>query len=253
LKIKDVDPARLWRNRQANERPARIPFNGYEHANDIYFWCRREEAVFYPKTNYMARQAEINEHMRVILVDWLIDVHVRFRLQTETLHIAVNVTDRFLARKQIRRNEMQLLGVTSMVIAAKYQEIYPPTIEDFVYMTDDACSKAQVILMEEHVLRELDFSINFPTPNYFLEVFTRAIGVPDQPHVISGAGFLIDLAILMHQEQTFLPSTIALSALKLTFTRMQSIRRFGSQPVAAWMSQLDTMITRENFPIKDVL
>jgi hypothetical protein len=79
--------------------------------------------------------------MRVILVDWLIDVHVRFKLQTETLHIAVNLTDRFLARRQIRRNQMQLIGVTAMVIAAKYQEIYPPTIEDFVYMTDDACSK----------------------------------------------------------------------------------------------------------------
>ena len=87
-----------------------------------------------------------------------------------------------------------------MVIAAKYQEIYPPTIEDFVYMTDDACSKSQVITMEEDVLRELDFGINFPTPNYFLEVFSRAIGVPDQPHVISGAAFLVDLAILMHQE-----------------------------------------------------
>ena len=46
-------------------------------------------------------------------------------------------------------------------------------------MTDDACSKSQVIAMEELVLRELDFSINFPTPNYFLEVFTRAISVPD--------------------------------------------------------------------------
>lgn len=127
----------------------------------------------------MLKQSEINEQMRVILVDWLIDVHVRFKLQTETLHIAVNLIDRFLARRQIRRNEMQLLGVTAMVIAAKYQEIYPPTIEDFVYMTDDACSKPQVIKMEEHVLRELDFSINFPTPNYFLEVFARAIGVPD--------------------------------------------------------------------------
>ena len=77
--------------------------------------------------------------MRRILVDWLIDVHVRFRLQTETLHIAVNLTDRFLACRQIRRHEMQLLGVTAMVNAAKYQEIYPPTIEDFVYMTDNAC------------------------------------------------------------------------------------------------------------------
>jgi len=214
----------------------KIPFNGFEHANDIYFWCRREEAQFYPKTAYMKDQKEINEHMRVILVDWLIDVHVRFKLQTETLHIAVNLTDRFLARRKISRNEMQLLGVTAMVIAAKYQEIYPPTIEDFVYMTDDACSKNQVITMEQLVLSELDFSINFPTPNYFLEVFARAIGVPDQPHVVSGSAFLVDLAILMHQEQVFVPSTIALSALRLTFTRMQGIRRFATQPLAHWLN-----------------
>lgn len=58
----------------------KIPFNGFEHANDIYFWCRREEALFYPNTPYMSQQIEINEQMRVILVDWLIDVHVRFKL-----------------------------------------------------------------------------------------------------------------------------------------------------------------------------
>lgn len=196
----------------------------------------------------MRQQVEINETMRVILVNWLIDVHVRFRLQTETLHIAVNLTDRFLARRPIRRGEMQLLGVTAMVIAAKYQEIYPPTIEDFVYMTDDAYSKPQVIWMEEYLLRELDYAINFPTPNYFLEVFTRAIGIPDQLHVINGAAYLVDLAILIHQEQTFLPSTISISALKLTMTRMLKIRRFASQPVSQWLASLDLMITRENFP-----
>lgn len=86
--------------------------------------------------------------MRKILVDWLIDVHVKLRLQTETFHIAVNIIDRILARRQLRRQEMQLLGVTAMVIATKYQEIYPPMISDFVFLTDDACSKEQVITME---------------------------------------------------------------------------------------------------------
>lgn len=54
LRISDVDPTRLYRNRTFDQ-PARIPFNGFEHANDIYFWCRRQEALFYPKTNYMSQ------------------------------------------------------------------------------------------------------------------------------------------------------------------------------------------------------
>ena len=107
--------------------------------------------------------------------------------------------------------------------------------------------------MEELTLQELDFTVNFPTPNYFLEIFTRAIGVPDQPHINSGAAFLLDVAILMHQEQTFLPSTLALSALRLTFTRMQAIQRFANQPTTLWLQHLDQMIARENFPQREVL
>jgi len=55
LKISDIDPSRLYQNRLRAENPVRIPFNGFEHANDIYFWCRKEELVFYPKLNYMAK------------------------------------------------------------------------------------------------------------------------------------------------------------------------------------------------------
>lgn len=91
----------------------------------------------------------------------------------------MNLIDRFLTRRQISNKEMQLLGVTAMVIAGKYQEIYPPPIEDYIHLSDGACTKDQVVALEAVVLRELDFSVNFPTPNYFLQLFSRAINVTE--------------------------------------------------------------------------
>jgi len=74
--------------------------------------------------------------MRVILVEWLIEVHLKFKLLPETLFLTINLIDRYCMVKQVLRNEYQLLGVTAMLIASKYEEIYPPEIRDFVHITD---------------------------------------------------------------------------------------------------------------------
>ena len=84
----------------------------------------------------MAQQADINERMRSILVDWLVDVHLKFKLRTETLFLTVHVIDRYLAKEQTTRNKLQLVGCTAMLIAAKYEEIYAPEVRDFVYISD---------------------------------------------------------------------------------------------------------------------
>ena len=74
----------------------------------------------------MANQTEINSKMRKILIDWLIDVHLKYRLLPETLFIAINLIDRYAQRTTITRRKYQLVGVTCLMIAAKYEEIYPP-------------------------------------------------------------------------------------------------------------------------------
>jgi len=70
------------------------------------------------------------------LVEWLIEVHLKFKLLPETLFLTINLIDRYCMVKQVLRNEYQLLGVTAMLIASKYEEIYPPEIRDFVHITD---------------------------------------------------------------------------------------------------------------------
>ena len=83
--------------------------------------------------------------MRAILVDWLIDVHQKFKLLSETLFLAVNIIDRFLSIRLINRNKLQLIGVTAAMIATKYEEIYPPTVKDWVYITDNAYKKEEIL------------------------------------------------------------------------------------------------------------
>lgn len=93
--------------------------------------------------------------MRAILLDWLIDVHIKFKLVPETLFLAANLIDRYLEKVSVSRQKLQLLGVSAMLIASKYEEIYPPEVKDFVYVTDKAYSKADILEMEGKILGQL--------------------------------------------------------------------------------------------------
>ncbi len=97
--------------------------------------------------------------MRAILIDWLVEVHLKFKLVPETLYLTVNLIDRFLEKEQVNRQKLQLVGVTAMLIACKYEEIYPPIVKDFVYITDNAYTKEDILIMEKKMLTTLDFNI----------------------------------------------------------------------------------------------
>jgi cyclin B len=97
--------------------------------------------------------------MRAILVDWLVDVHAKFKLLPETLFLTVNLIDRYLSVKQITRARLQLVGVAALLITTKYEEIYPPNLKDFVYITDNAYTKEEILEMECDILCVLDFNL----------------------------------------------------------------------------------------------
>lgn len=65
-------------------------------------------------------QRDVNAAMRGILVDWMVEVGEEYKLQPETLFLAVGYVDRFLSRTQaVPRSKLQLVGVTAMMLAAK--------------------------------------------------------------------------------------------------------------------------------------
>ncbi|KAF6030507.1 CCNB2 [Bugula neritina] len=114
-----------------------------EYINEIYVYLRQLERAQSIKPNYMEGYT-ITSRMRTILMDWLVQVHQRFHLLQETLYLTVAIIDRFLQFEEVSKNKLQLVGVTAMWIASKYEEMYAPEIADFVYITDDTYTKSTI-------------------------------------------------------------------------------------------------------------
>lgn len=131
-----------------------------EYTQDIfaYMGCCERESMANP--NYMDFQDEIQWHMRATLIDWLLQVHTRYHMLPETLWIAVNLVDRFLSARIVSLTKLQLVGVTAIFIAAKYEEILAPSVEEFVFMTDGGYSREEILKGERIVLSTLDFNVS---------------------------------------------------------------------------------------------
>jgi cyclin B len=174
---------------------------------------RDSEDKYRPSSSYMAKQTDINEKMRAILIDWLIDVHLKFKLLPETLFLTVNIIDRYLEDSQVTRQKLQLVGVTAMLIACKYEEIYAPEINDFVYVTDKAYTREEILDMEGKILAKLKFNLTCPSSYRFLERYAKVHNVDER--TLNLAKYLIELAMIEYKMLKYSASNTAVSALYL--------------------------------------
>ena len=143
-----------------------------EYINIIYHNLLLEEnkgIIPYPDYSKIISQKEINEQMRSILIDWIIDVHYKFNFTDETLFMTVLIIDRYISYKSISKKKFQLLGITALLISCKHEEIILPKIEDFIYITDNAYVKEDVFDMENNILDILNFNLIAPSPIKFYE------------------------------------------------------------------------------------
>ena len=120
-----------------------MPQHGCRKKTPPHHTVTRAQARLRPKHTYMRKQRDISYAMRAILVDWLVEVAEEYKLSTHTLFLAVAYIDRFLSEMAVQRGKLQLVGVTCMLLAAKYEEIYPPAIDEFVYITDNTYTRDQ--------------------------------------------------------------------------------------------------------------
>ncbi|PSS01726.1 G2/mitotic-specific cyclin S13-6 like [Actinidia chinensis var. chinensis] len=183
-----------------------------EYVEDIYKFYKlveNESRVH----DYMDSQTEINERMRSILVDWLVDVHYKFELMPETLYLTLNIVDRYLASKTVLRKELQLVGLSAMLMASKYEEIWAPEVNDFVCISDRAYTHEQVLIMEKRILGVLEWNLTVPTPYVFLVRFIKACFPDhDQQHMENMVYFLAELGIMNYATIIYCPSMLAASA-----------------------------------------
>mmetsp|Transcript_68485 Transcript_68485/g.185031 ORF Transcript_68485/g.185031 Transcript_68485/m.185031 type:complete len:357 (-) Transcript_68485:222-1292(-) len=199
-----------------DENCPRNPQNVAEYAHDIYGMLERYEGHRLPGCNYMDRQPDLNAKMRAILVDWLVEVGMKHKLKRETLFLTVNLIDRSLDQRQTMRQRLQLVGVAAMLIASKFEEINPPEISDFVYITDNAYTKEDILQMEVLILTDLKFAICVPTPAHFLERFQRLNQCPKDSAHRHLLHYLLELSLMDFQMIRYEPSHLVAAATLLS-------------------------------------
>ena len=176
-----------------------------DYLNIIYYNLLQEEhkgikpMVVY---NYMTDQNDISEQMRSILIDWLIDVHNKFQFQDETLFMTVLIIDRFCTIRQISRVKLQLLGIAAMMIACKHEEIDLPKMEDFLYITDNAYTKKELVKLENDILIALNFELLYPSPIKFFEYLSVNFNFDKKAHCMGKylmETFLLDIKYVKYK------------------------------------------------------
>ena len=143
-----------------------------EYAADIYRDMREQEKERKVDPNYMTKVqsgSEIKDTSRAFLIEWLIDVHRKFRLVSETLYVAVYIIDCYLSVESVKKSELHILGVTALLISTKYEEIYPPRLKELIQVSENKFSKDEILKLEQKVLQILQFDFNSPSAYRFLE------------------------------------------------------------------------------------
>ncbi|XP_027500255.1 G2/mitotic-specific cyclin-B2 [Corapipo altera] len=184
-----------------------------DYVKDIYLYLRELELQQSVRPQYLDGRT-INGRMRAILVDWLVQVHSRFHLLQETLYMCVALIDRFLQSHPVPRKRLQLVGVTAMLLASKYEEILCPDVADFVYITDNAYTSSEIREMEMIILKELNFDLGRPLPIHFLRRASKAGEADAKQHTL--AKYLMELTLIDYDMVHHRPSEVAAAALCLS-------------------------------------
>ncbi|CAN7025559.1 hypothetical protein Bca4012_041780 [Brassica carinata] len=197
-----------------------------EYVQDLYSFYRTMERCSCVPADYMMQQMDLNEKMRAILIDWLIEVHDKFDLMKETLFLTVNLIDRFLSKKAVMRKKLQLVGLVALLLACKYEEVSVPVVEDLVLISDKAYTRNDVLDMEKTMLSTLQFNVSLPTQYPFLKRFLKAAQADKKCEML--ASFLIELALVEYEMLRFQPSLLAATAVYTAQCTVDGYRQWSS-------------------------
>ncbi len=168
-----------------------------------------------PPANYTnSFQQAITPTMVTLVVDWLLEVTIEYKLQTETYFLGIDLMHRFLSIEQCAREKLQLVSVCCLWVAAKYEECVPPPVDDFAYITDDTYSCDEFRAMERTILNALDFNLTVATARTFLKRFCHVASSSIETALLSG--YLTEMVQRDVNFLNFKPSLIAASAVALS-------------------------------------
>ncbi|KAF8886532.1 cyclin-like protein [Infundibulicybe gibba] len=224
-----------------------------EYVVEIFNYLKEVELTTMPNPNYMESQKELAWKMRGILTDWLIQVHLRFRLLPETLFLCVNIIDRFLSARVVSLAKLQLVGVTCMFIAAKFEEIVAPSVTHFLKCADSSYTESEILQAERYVLKTLDWNLSYPNPVHYLRRVSKADDYNVKVRTL--AKYLLEIGCLEWRLIAAPPSLMAAASIWLARLALDleqwtpNLAHYSSYPESALIPTANLML---NYILKPV-
>lgn len=203
-----------------DEEDADDPLMVSEYVGEIFAYLGELEYKTLPQ-QYLHKQTHIKPKMRLILVDWLVEMHMRFRLLPETLFLAINVMDRFMLMEVVQIDKLQLLATGSLFIAAKYEEVFSPLVKNYAYFTDGSYTEEEILQAEKFILTVLDFELNYPNPMNFLRRISKADDYDVQLRTLGK--YLLEITIIDYKFIGMLPSLCSAAAMYIARLILQKL------------------------------
>ncbi|XP_032229452.1 G1/S-specific cyclin-E isoform X2 [Nematostella vectensis] len=151
-----------------------LPDLGWADSWELWSYMLEKDRKYTKDHLYLRQHPHLQPRMRAILLDWLIEVCEVYRLHRETYFLAVDFVDRYLSvKKDIPKQRLQLVGTTALFIAAKLEEIYPPKLSEFAYVTDGACKEDEILQQELLMLQDLNWKLCPITSNTWLNIYMQ--------------------------------------------------------------------------------
>lgn len=195
------------------------PFQVSLYAADIFQYYKERELKFQVPP-YLDHQKNLTPHMRAILVDWLVEVQENFELNHETLYLAVKLTDLYLVKKMVARENLQLVGSIALFIACKFDERTPPLLDDFMYVCDDAYNREEMLAMEQSILKTVGFDIGIPLSYRFLRRYARCGKSPME--ILTLGRYILEMSLMDYEFVKYRDSKLAAACLLLAFKMKKS-------------------------------
>ncbi|KAM8946001.1 G1/S-specific cyclin-E1 [Pelodytes ibericus] len=151
-----------------------LPHLGWANQDDVWVNMLNKDRIYARDKDYFLKHPMLEPSMRMVLLDWLMDVCEHNKLRRETFYLAQDYFDRFMAlQEDIAKNRLQMIGVTCLFIAAKIEEIYPPKLHEFAFLTDGACTEDEIVAVELIIMKTLDWCLSPLTIVSWLNVYLQ--------------------------------------------------------------------------------
>lgn len=187
-------------------------FNCTDYAEAIFEYYRARDKKF-KIGDYIKEQPHINKQMRLLLVDWMVEVQQQLEFNHEILYLSVKLLDLYLNSKLIEKEKLQLLGGAAMLCACKFEERMAPPLDDFIYVSDNAYDRNELVKMEIDILRTLKYDIGVPLSYTFLRRYAKCVKADMK--FLTLARFILELSLQDYKFAAVRDSVKACAALYL--------------------------------------